>query len=146
MRLYTIGFAEKSAALFFGLLASNKFELLADIRLRPDGQLSAFARKGDLPYFLQHLVGSQYTHLPILSPTDDILKAYRNEKNWNRYVQEFERLMDDRGIPGSLDRTLFDESTVCLLCSEASPRQCHRRLVAERLANAWGGVQIVHLT
>lgn len=146
MRLYTIGFAEKSAAQFFGLLESHQIELLVDIRLRPDGQLSAFARKGDLPFFLRQLVGSEYIHLPILSPTDDILKAYRKDKNWDRYVQQFEQLMDLRGVPDSVDRATFEGRAACLLCSEASPKQCHRRLVAERFAAAWESVEIIHLT
>jgi len=33
----------------------------------------------------------------------------------------------------------------CLLCSEATPEHCHRRLVAEYLQNKWGGVEIIHL-
>jgi uncharacterized protein (DUF488 family) len=144
--LYTIGFAKKSAARFFGLLNEHRIDLVADIRLRPDGQLSAFARKGDLPYFLHHLVGGKYIHLPILSPTDDILNAYRKEKDWSGYVRSFEQLMDDRDVPNALDRASFEEHAVCLLCSEASPKRCHRRLVAERLARTWESVEVIHLT
>jgi uncharacterized protein (DUF488 family) len=146
VRLFTIGFTEKGAAEFFGLLKSNGIELLVDTRLRPDGQLSGFAKKGDLPFFLRELAGCDYSHLPILSPEDDLLKDYRQDKNWDRYVERFERLMDDRGIPETLDRALFHERVCCLLCSEASPAKCHRRLVAERMAAAWGNVEIVHLT
>jgi uncharacterized protein (DUF488 family) len=145
VRLYTIGFAEKNAESFFETLRANSVELLVDVRLRPDGQLSAFARKGDLPYLLERLVGSAYTHLEILSPTDDILKAYRQDKDWDFYVRRFERLMDERDVPQSIDRTLFEQNAACLLCSEASPKQCHRRLVAERFARVWGDVEIVHL-
>jgi uncharacterized protein (DUF488 family) len=32
-----------------------------------------------------------------------------------------------------------------LLCSEEKPHRCHRRLVAEYLAEAWGGVEIKNL-
>jgi hypothetical protein len=53
--------------------------------------------------------------------------------------------MDDRGIPHTLDQADFDHGPVCLLCSEATPEQCHRRLVAERLAATWPGVEIIHL-
>jgi uncharacterized protein (DUF488 family) len=146
VRLYTIGFTEKSAKKFFGLLKSNDIDLLIDTRLRPDGQLSGFAKKGDLPYFLRELAGCDYIHLPILSPEDDLLKSYRADKNWDRYVERFEQLMDDRGIPETLDRALFQERVCCLLCSEASPAKCHRRLVAERLAATWGDLEICHLT
>jgi hypothetical protein len=33
----------------------------------------------------------------------------------------------------------------CLLCSEATPEHCHRRLVAEYLRDPWGGLEIKHL-
>lgn len=146
MKLHTIGFTEKSAEAFFKLIKSNDVDVLVDIRLRPDGQLSGFAKKGDLAYFLRELAGCDYLHLPALAPTDDILKAYREDKDWDRYVQRFERLMDERAVPDSLDRLLFEGRRCCLLCSEAKPERCHRSLVAHRLARAWDGVEIVHLT
>jgi uncharacterized protein (DUF488 family) len=145
VRVYTIGFTEKSAEDFFGLLKSNGIELLVDTRLRPDGQLSGFSKRNDLSFFLRELIGSEYIHLPILSPTDDILKEYRADKDWNRYVRRFEQLMDERGVPDAVDRTLFEGRAACLLCSEASPKRCHRRLVAERFAAAWGDVEVTHL-
>ena len=146
MKLLTIGFTEKSAERFFGLLKANSAQILIDSRLRPDGQLSGFAKKTDLPFFLRELAGCDYVHLPALAPEDDFLKTYRQDKNWEHYVSRFERLMDERGIPNSLDRSLFEDNVCCLLCSEAKPARCHRRLVAERMAKIWGNIEIVHLT
>ena len=33
----------------------------------------------------------------------------------------------------------------CLLCSENTPHQCHRRLVAEYLKEHWQKIEIEHL-
>ncbi len=146
MKLYTIGFTQKSAEEFFSLLRDNRIERLVDIRLRPSGQLAGFAKQEDLPYFLHELSsGCQYTHLPLLAPTKEILEDYRKDGDWLRYVERFESLMDERHIPFSLGRELFDSKRCCLLCSEALPEKCHRRLVAERLASFWQDVEIVHL-
>jgi uncharacterized protein (DUF488 family) len=146
MFLYTLGFTQKSAETFFALLRTHRVQRLVDIRLRPDGQLSGFARRDDLPYFLRELAnGCTYLHLPELAPTKDILDEYRKDGNWYRYVARFEKLMDERGIPEKLDRAGFESQTSCFLCSEATPEQCHRRLVAERLVAHWPGVKIVHL-
>ena len=146
MKLYTIGFTQKTAEEFFGLLKDNHMRRLADIRLRPDGQLAGFAKKDDLPYFLANLVdGCQYVHLPLLSPTKEILDGYHGDHNWPRYVALFEALMDERGIPGALEVDEFTRLPTCLLCSEATPEKCHRRLVAERLAIVWPGVEVIHL-
>ena len=144
MKLYTIGFTQKSAEDFFSRLRSHGVKCLIDIRIHPDGQLSGFPRKADLPFFLNELAdGCEYRYLPDLAPTAELLKAYRESGGWDLYVERFESLMDKRGIPAALQPTDFDEA--CLLCSEDKPDQCHRRLVAERLARNWANVEIIHL-
>jgi len=145
VRLFTIGFTQKPAERFFNLLRERQVRQLVDIRLNPDGQLSGFAKRADLPYFLDRLVGCTYRHVPSLAPTSDILAAYRSDRNWDRYVERFEALMDQRDVPASIDRDVFETHVTCLLCSEHQPERCHRRLVAERVARAWTDVEIVHL-
>ena len=146
MKVYTIGFAQKSAQEFFGLLRDHGVQRLIDIRVHPQGQLAGFAKQEDLPYFLHELAGPcQYLYQPLLAPTKEILKDYRADGNWPRYVARFEALMDERQVPGILDRAVFETDRCCLLCSEATPEQCHRRLVAERLAAHWPEVEIIHL-
>ena len=148
MNLYTIGFTQKSAERFFGLLRGSGARRVIDVRLRPNGQLAGFTRKNDLEYFLPALLGKKhggYQHLPELAPTSEMLDAYRKEHHdWARYEQEFIALMAERRIEKMpLKRLLSD---ACLLCSEPGPHHCHRRLVAEYLQRHWGGIEIVHLT
>ncbi len=146
MKLYTIGFTQKSARQFFSLLLENGVRRLVDIRINPHGQLSGFARQEDLPYFLKELAGGcEYLYLPMLAPTRELMTGFRENKDWEGYVDRFEALMDERHIPAALDRTSFETAASCLLCSEASPEHCHRRLVAERLSRSWPGLEIVHL-
>jgi uncharacterized protein (DUF488 family) len=145
MKLYTIGFTQKSAERFFGLLAEHGVEQVVDIRLKPGGQLSGFAKQDDLAWFLERLNGAGYVYLPQLSPSAEIRDDYRQDHDWERYVPRFEALMDVRGIPATLDRALFTERVSCLLCSEPSPERCHRRLVGERLSRAWPDIEVVHL-
>jgi uncharacterized protein (DUF488 family) len=146
MKIYTIGFSQKTAEHFFGMLRANRIQRLVDIRLRPDGQLAGFARKADLPYFLQELAdGCQYVHRPDLAPTSEILDDYRQDKDWHRYVARFQQLMDERQVPQMLEPSDFEQTSSVLLCSEATPEHCHRRLVAERMAATWSEVEIIHL-
>jgi uncharacterized protein (DUF488 family) len=146
MRLYTIGFTQKRAETFFELLRQHGVQRLVDIRLNPGGQLSGFAKQDDLPYFLSRLAaGCQYIHVPELAPTKEILSDYRSDSDWSRYVMRFEALMDERRVPEILSRADFVAQTSCFLCSEPTPEQCHRRLVAERLAAHWPDVEIIHL-
>jgi len=146
MKLYTIGFTQKSAREFFKRLRDNGVQRLIDIRINPHGQLSGFARQEDLPYFLYELAGQcHYLYLPVLAPTKEILKDYRTDGDWPRYAARFEALMEERNIPAVLDRSIFETAIGCLLCSEPMPEQCHRRLVAERLAKHWPDLEIIHL-
>ncbi|HKD76505.1 MAG TPA: DUF488 domain-containing protein, partial [Ktedonobacterales bacterium] len=110
-----------------------------------EGQLAGFAKQQDLAYFLTELLNCKYTHLDALAPTGEILSTYRKDHDWQQYVKRFEELMDQRESPQKLPRDLFERDLTCLLCSEATPEQCHRRLVAERLKDHWGDVEIVHL-
>ena len=145
MKIFTIGFTQKSAQMFFEILKMNKIQCLIDIRLHPDGQLSGFTKKEDLRYFLKELIQCDYLYIDMLAPTDEILKAYRADKNWAKYESSFLSLLKQRNIPQTLNRTLFEAKSCCLLCSEPTPERCHRRLVSETMEKVWTNFEIVHL-
>jgi uncharacterized protein (DUF488 family) len=146
--LCTIGFAGKTAQDFFALLEEAGVERLIDIRQNRGGQLSGYAKHRDLAYFLQKIARIAYVHEPLLAPTPELLKTYRKTKDWPAYETGFLTLMKDRGVPGMLDTASWP-SKVALLCSEAGPEECHRRLVADLLSARWRseghGVEIRHL-
>ena len=145
MEIYTIGSAGKSAEAFFGALKRAGVRRVIDIRLRPNGGLSLFARGSDLTYFLRELLDTEYVHLPLLAPTKELLDDYRKKKiDWPEYERRYRALLDERGVASKLDRKLFDVPAA-LLCSEAKPDQCHRRLAAEYLKSHWPQVSVTHL-
>lgn len=116
------------------------------MRLNNSSQLAGFAKRDDLSFFLEELCGAEYLHEPLLAPTRDILDAYRKGKEgWPAYERRFLELMRERRIEEALDRTLFEVAPTALLCSEASPEHCHRRLILEYLDREWGGVRAIHL-
>jgi hypothetical protein len=117
---------------------------LLDVRLNNASQLAGFARRADLPFFLEKLCCVEYVHEPRLAPTREILDAYRKGGGWSGYERAFLNLLRERRVEETLDRNLFDVPTV-LLCSEAGPEQCHRRLVLEYLDWKWGGIRAIHL-
>ena len=145
MEIYTIGFTKKSAGEFFGTLRRAAIERLIDVRLNNTSQLAAFAKRDDLVFFLKELCGADYHHLPILSPTKEILDDYKKKQiPWEAYEPMFLSLLAERNVENAVDRHWFDVPTV-LLCSEPTADRCHRRLVAEYLVGKWGPAKIVHL-
>ena len=147
MRLFTIGFTQKTAEKFFDLMTVNRVDLLIDVRLNNKSQLAGFAKQPDLGFFLDRIGGIGYIHDPMLAPTDQLLKAYRGKKvSWTEYETEFDRIMDERGIDRYIQDVYGEHSdkTICLLCSEPTADQCHRRLIANRFAAIFHS-EIVHL-
>ena len=114
------------------------------MRLNNVSRLAGFARRADLPFFLKELCDAEYVYEPLLTPTREILDAYRQGGEWADYAKAFLELLKERRIEEALDKSLFDVPAV-LLCSEAGPEQCHRRLVLEYLDRKWGGIRAVHL-
>src|SRR5689334_18334126 len=142
IHLYTIGFTHKTAEEFFGLLQKNGVDTVVDIRLRPDSQLSGFAKARDLPYFLKHLIDCDYQHNLDMAPSDVILDNYRQDKDWAEYEKVFGALLRQRDLTAQLDREWWAAHKACLLCSEHEPDHCHRRIVAEYLVAYWPEVEI----
>ena len=144
MRMFTTGFTKKSASDFFGLLRQAGVRRVVDVRLNNISQLSGFAKRDDLAYFLQEICGVEYFHLPELAPTGEMLSDYRKQhRDWETYAAQFIALMQQRRIEKTVPKDVIADG--CLLCSEDEPRHCHRRLVAEYLERYWGGLEIVHL-
>ncbi|MER6973154.1 DUF488 domain-containing protein [Nocardioides sp. NPDC000445] len=144
VQLYTIGFTKKSARTFFGLLKDSGANELVDVRLNNISQLAGFAKRDDLEFFLAELCDMRYRHAASLAPTQEMLDAFKKNKgDWGVYEREFVDLMRRRHIEDALDPAMLDSSV--LLCSEEKPHHCHRRLVAEYLAEHWADVRITHL-
>jgi len=115
-----------------------------DVRLNNVSQLAGFAKSADLAYFLEVICGATYEHDVRLAPTSAMLDAYRKKEiAWPEYESAFRELMLERGVPGILGRQSFRAKTV-LLCSEATPEKCHRRVVAELMQGAWSA-RVEHL-
>jgi uncharacterized protein (DUF488 family) len=145
MEVFTIGFTKKTAEEFFGILRRYGIRRLVDVRLNNVSQLAGFTKREDLQYFLKEICGAEYTHEPLLAPTQELLDAYKkNRGTWEDYEKKFLELMKLRKIADRIDRSLFTLPAV-LLCSEPTPEHCHRRLVVEYLQEVWGDVKYQHL-
>ncbi|WP_447531347.1 DUF488 domain-containing protein [Klebsiella variicola] len=144
MKVYSIGFTEKSAETFFKLIKSQNISTLVDVRLNNVSQLSGFAKKNDLKYFLKEICDVGYLHLPDLAPTKEILDPYKKKNiSWEVYEEKFLNLMAQRNIE-RIDKKIISNN--CLLCSEHKQHHCHRRLVIEYLNKHWDAdLEVKHL-
>ena len=146
MNLYTIGFTKKSARAFFELLKKNEIELLLDIRLNNKSQLAGFTKGDDLCYFLSEICNCKYRHCLEYAPTKDILDGYKKKNiSWNEYEEMYTNLILKRGNYKNFCSEFADFQNVCLLCSESTAAQCHRRLAAEIISQNNPQVIVRHI-
>lgn len=144
MKVFTIGFTKKPAREFFDKLRRPGLARLLDVRLNNVSQLAGFTKRDDLLFFCQAILSIGYQHLPELAPTKPMLDEYKkNAGDWLDYETKFLTLMSERKVEDNIAKELIDGG--CLLCSEPTPDNCHRRLVAEYLKSKWGSVEIEHI-
>lgn len=149
MKLYTIGFTQKSAEYFFESIKKENINLLVDVRLNNNSQLSGFAKGRDLSYFLPKIAACKYVHGLQFAPTKKLLSDYRKGIiSWSEYEAVYKQLCDQRNMVDHFMELLNKEKmtdNIVLLCSEHKPTQCHRRLLAEYLAKHIDHVEIHHI-
>jgi len=145
MIIYTIGFTKKSAEEFFETLRRSNARHLWDIRLHNTSQLAGFAKRDDLRYFLRQIVNMEYRDIPILAPEGSLLDDYRKTGDWAKYERNYLDLITRRCVSKHIDMPSLEDGVV-LLCSEAEPDHCHRRLAAEYVARTIpANIHIKHL-
>ena len=143
--LYTIGFTKKSAEQFFSLLKDNGVKQLVDVRISNNSQLAGFAKGKDLEFFVKEICHIPYKHITDFAPSKELLDQWhKQEVTWEEYVEVYTNLLKSRDILRKYGIRSFDGS--CFLCSEDTPEQCHRRLLAEYLQkHNKEKVTIIHL-
>ncbi len=145
IKVYTIGFAGKSARQFFETLEKHNITKVIDVRLNNTSQLAGFTKRDDLEFFVERLLGGVYLHEPKLAPSKELLQEYKKNKiSWEEYERRFTELLEKRSIISYVTPEWFAVPTV-LLCSESSPLYCHRRLILEYLQKRWKNLEIKHL-
>lgn len=144
--LYTIGFTQKTAEKFFSLLIENNISIVIDIRLNNTSQLAGFSKYPDIEYFLNTVCNIRYIHEPRFAPSEETLKRYKKKEiTWDEYTKEFDITMKNRNISSVISKHYLKYDNICLLCSEPTPQNCHRMLIAQQFKNLDNGIVVKHL-
>ena len=139
-KIFTIGFSGKSPDAFLDVLNAVRVRAVWDVRL---WRTSAY-----VPFYsgtnLAATLGSRYEHHPEFAPTTGILAGYKDSCiTWPDYERMYRELLATRNPTAGLALNSLDR--ICLLCTEKSALQCHRRLAAEYIALQIPDIDIVHL-
>ena len=146
MTIYTIGFTQKTAQQFFELIRTNGITLLIDVRLNNISQLAGFSKGNDLKYFLSELCGCDYLHCADFAPTKKLLDDYKDKKiSWPAYEEQYSALIMSRNSISGFFERYGNYEKICLLCSEPTATNCHRRLLAEMIINEYPQIALKHI-
>lgn len=146
IKVYTIGFTKKTAKQFFSILTENNIDTVVDVRLNNLSQLAGFSKYPDVEFFLDKICSIGYKHDLHFAPKDSTLTRYKKKQiSWDEYEKEFAQTMLERNITEYIKANYSSEGSICLLCSEPTPENCHRRLVANYFKEILNEVQIIHL-
>lgn len=144
MRVFTLGFTEKTAEKFFELLKASGATKVIDIRINRVSQLAGFAKEQDLRFFIPKLTGVEYLVREDLAPSKELLASYRDGSlEWNEFAEKYQELLEEREVPQKLSEYEFADAV--LLCSENEPYKCHRTLIAQLLVEKYPNIEIINL-
>ena len=139
-KIFTIGFSGKKPDDFLDILNAAKINCVWDIRLWRTSRFVPFYSGTNLAATL----GSRYEHHPEFAPTTGILAGYKDGCiTWPDYERMYRELLTTRNPTAGLALNSLDH--ICLLCTEKSATQCHRRLAAEYIAEQFPDIEIIHL-
>jgi uncharacterized protein (DUF488 family) len=144
--LWTIGYERLLPPELVAELQAAGVRRLIDVRFRPQSRRAGMSktRLGEL--LGEH--GIAYEHRRALGTPPDIRWFYKNRQEAEgarRFAAHIEA--DEAGALDELAAELRDPSTptTALLCLEADPSVCHRRVVAEHLRQRVPGLRVIDL-
>ncbi len=136
-KLYTIGYEKTLLKDVVSTLAAAGVATLIDVRDRPISRRPGFSKR-QLASAIEE-AGMRYIHLQALgTPPEGRLAGRRRE--WDRFWGIVEEKLARREAELALQEAgeIAEAAPGCLLCYEADWQICHRRRVAEILAQRHG--------
>lgn len=97
------------------------------------------------PFSVKNIEG--LNHVPELSPTADILLAYKKDNDWDKFEESFNEQMNiDKKMQEQIDFIVkaLEYNDIYLICCEKDKDKCHRTLLANRVHNI-NGCEIIEL-
>ena len=123
-------------------------DVLNAVRVRAIWDIRLWRTSTYVPFYsgdsLACVLGTRYEYHPEFAPTTEILDGYKTGRiTWADYEKMYRELLAVRRPAVGTEPATFDR--ICLLCTEKSALQCHRRLAAEYITEQFPDIEIVHL-
>lgn len=136
--LFTIGYEGLSIEEFFERLKVNEIEMLIDVRKVPFSHKIGFS-KAKLEKVSEG-AKIQYRHMPQLGIPSELRRNLNTQADYDALFEEYKAsILPLQGETlDKIARAVSKGRRIALMCFEADPMQCHRRIVADRLSQILG--------
>jgi uncharacterized protein (DUF488 family) len=144
--LWTIGHSNRQPQELIGLLQAELIETVADVRRFPGSRRQPQFGGEAMRAWLAE-AGIDYQHFPHLGGRRTKRSAETRNTAWR--VEAFNAYADYMASQEFIEAfeelvTLADTSRTAIMCAEALPWRCHRRLIADQfIARGWRVLDIV---
>lgn len=134
MAIYTVGHSTHELDEFMEILRAYGIETLADVRTVPRSRRVPWFNRETLPAELERR-RIAYRHLEKLGGLRHTRKDSINLGWQNRSFRGYADYMQTGSFSEGLDEliALTGEGTVAVMCAEAVPWRCHRRMIGDAL-------------
>lgn len=144
--IFTVGHSNRPLDEFLRLLTENGIETLADVRRFPGSRRHPQFGRDAIAVALKD-VGIGYAHFPALggrrtSPSDATQNSPWRVAAFAAYADYM--LTPEFAAAFAELKTLAETSHTAIMCAEALPWRCHRRMIADQfIAAGWEVIDII---
>jgi len=140
--LFTIGYQGRTINGLINILKNRGISLLADIRKDP---YSRYKKEFNKDILASKLAEShiKYIHISELGVKRTERQNLKQTGDYHNYFKSYEECLEIHPELLFELTELSRENNVCLMCFEKDYTQCHRRVVADKLAEE--GFEVIHL-
>ena len=129
MKIFTAGYEGTTIDAFFYTLLLYGVQKIIDVREIPISRKKGFSKNAfKLEAEKRHI---EYFHLKQLGCPKEIRHAYREHRDWQRYLQDFIPYLKTQKEELIHLLEVAKQDTICLVCFEADANFCHRLCVVE---------------
>jgi uncharacterized protein (DUF488 family) len=144
--VWTLGHSTRPIDDFLALLQENNIEMLADVRRFPGSRRYPHFNQENLSASLVE-AGICYAHFPALGGRRTARGETTQNSAWRvaAFAAYADYMLTDE-FTSAFDelRALAEQSRVAIMCAEAVPWRCHRRMIADQfLAQGWRVLDII---
>jgi len=142
--IWTVGHSTRTIGALLEILSVVPIQRVVDVRTVPKSRYNPQFDRDAFAWELEQ-AGLDYRHAPELGglrrALDDSINRGLHEEGLRGYADHMQTAKFGTGLDTLIGEAEAGATTV--LCAEASPWHCHRRLLADGLSAR--GIQVVHL-